>query len=123
MAEFVQTMKDWRRMCSACTCSNKEDMKDYPLCPIIMHHTGYPCDECPQDWSEEATQKFEEIVMSWAAEHPVVYPTWYEWLTSIGAVTRKVKPDVASALIETGLLDPIHADIAQKLGVEPKEGT
>lgn len=65
----------------------------------------------------------EMLLIEWLQEQKeqeAVYPTWYEWLTSIGAVTRKVKPDVASTLIETGLLDPIPADIAEKLGVEPK---
>lgn len=57
-------------------------------------------------------------------EYPedAIYPTWWEWFVSIGAVTRKVKPDVASELIETGLLDPIPADTAKRLGIEPKEG-
>ena len=54
--------------------------------------------------------EFEKRVMSWAAEHPVVYPTWENWLTTLGVQSFNE------------LSKPIPADIAQKLGIEPKEG-
>lgn len=120
MADFVQTMKNWRRMCKAFT--TDDDSCCYG-CPVLdLHEHG--CEaifemEDSTDW-----ERYEGQIREWAAEHPEpVYPTWWEWLASIGAVTRKVKPDVAATLIDTGVLDPIPADIAQKLGIEPKEGT
>ena len=108
MAEFQEVMKQWRRMCDACTCSNRKELEGLPMCPIVLKHCGYPCDDSPQYWSEEDTKQFEEIVMQWAAEHPEpVYPTWVEWFNSMGGV-------------DCGT--PMPADIAQKLGIEPKEG-
>lgn len=69
--EFVQIMKDWRRICNKHTCSrNKDAFTGLPICPIESLHDGYPCDEDPIDWTEKATKQLEEIVMSWAAEHP-----------------------------------------------------
>lgn len=113
MAEFKEVMKQWRRMCE----KNRIDCMMF--CPICANPT---CGELAEA-TDEDIRKAEDKVMLWAAEHPEpVYPTWWEWLFSIGAVTRKVKPDVASELIETGLLDPIPADTAKRLGIEPKEG-
>lgn len=72
------------------------------------------------------SQKMEELVMSWAAEHPEpVYPTWYEWLEDVGIV-YKVKSEYSQiydiVLSTPKLFEPIPADTAQKLGIEPKEG-
>lgn len=53
-------------------------------------------------------------IKKWKAEHPVpVYPTWYRWLTMMGAVT-------SSDDLWMDLQQPIPADIAEKLGIEPK---
>lgn len=118
MAEYSEVIKQFKRMCWYYSSDKRQ--KNCPIC------TSYPnCNigQC-RKIAFEQPECFNDVVMAWAAEHPEpVYPTWYEWLTSIGAVTRKVKPDVASTLIETGLLDPIPADMAEKLGVKPKEGT
>ena len=122
MPEFTEVMKQWRRMCDNHACSrNALAFPELPICPLATEHDGFPCDEDPIYWTEEATKQLEEIVMAWAAEHTEIYPTWWEWLASIGAVTRKVKPDVASELIETGLLDIIPTDFAQEHGIKPKE--
>lgn len=116
--DFVQTMKDWRRMCKVYTTDDDSCCYGCPVVDFHEHGCGaiFEMDD-GTDW-----ERYEGQIRKWAAEHPIAYPTWWEWLASIGAVTRKVKPDVASELIETGLLDPISADIAQKLGIEPKEG-
>ena len=114
MAEFREVMTRFARLCDYYSQSSCHG------CPV--DEEGFNCACEKQGCSKSSAEELEAIIMKWAAEHPVVYPTWYEWLTSIGAVTRKVKPDVASTLIETGLLDPIPADLAQMLGVEPKEG-
>ena len=102
MAEFRDVMKQWRRMCANTPCKK---------CEIYEFCEGFPSLD---------SDRIEEIVTRWAEAHPEpVYPTWWEWLFSIGAVTRKVKPDVAATLIDTGLLDFIPADIAQKLDIKP----
>lgn len=109
MAEFVQTIKDWRRMCADINCSE---------CEIFNYCQGLPNADAYAD-------KIERIVTAWAAEHPEpVYPTWAEWLESMHVITvtpikgcmiRKVLPAFY-------MFSQIPADIAQKLGIEPKEG-
>lgn len=66
--------------------------------------------------------ELEEALLSWAAEHPEpVYPTWGEYLASIG-VMKPAQPDKAYEVWFTQLYSTnIPADIAQKLGIEPKE--
>lgn len=95
MASFQEVMKQWRRMCEMSQCIK---------CPL-----SEICTTDPLSRTDVEIAKIEEAVSQWAEEHPEpVYPTWYEWLCSIGAWNK------AS--------DPIPADIAQKLGIEPKEG-
>ena len=114
--EICDFLNNWKRMCNLMT-----EMNGCEDCPIVRNTHGARCGDMPGEMQD--AESIAREVEKWAAEHPEpVYPTWYEWLTSIGAVMRKVKPDVASNLIETGLLDPIPAEIAQKLGIEPKEG-
>ena len=105
MAEFQEVCKHLKRMCE---------------------RYGNNCIECPLedkdfcslsagDRTAETYKKAEEIIMAWAAEHPEpVYPTWYRWLTMMGVVT-------SSDDLWMDLQHPIHADIAEKLGIEPKE--
>ena len=84
---------------------------------------------CPNnarfDKTEEATFcELEDEMVKWAAEHPEpVYPPWGEWLEKQGVV-KLVQEDGAPyyALLRE-IEDPISPDIAQKLGIEPKEGT
>jgi len=59
----------------------------------------------------------EKIVMAWAAEHPEpVYPTWEEWLSD--KYNLAYNDDFRLAMSR----EYIPADIAEKLGIEPKEG-
>ena len=58
----------------------------------------------------------EKIIMSWAAEHPEpVYPAWRDWL-------RDQYPMLGPYTMTDILESPIPADIAEKLGLQPKEG-
>jgi hypothetical protein len=110
VAEFQEVMRQWRRFCQSHNNCGECEFDGKGICGEA-HLSDIPY------------ANIELRIMAWAKEHPApVYPTYWEWLASIGAVTRKVKPDVASNLIETGLLDPIPDDIAEKLGIEPKEG-
>ena len=110
MADFVQTMKDWRRMCIAANgkCNN-----------CLMDKTRM-CAFGISDIGDYELQEAETIITAWAAEHPEpVYPTWEEWL-----ITQKVIKEnpngVGNPLPK--LFDSIPAEIAEKLGLEPKEG-
>jgi hypothetical protein len=70
----------------------------------------------------------EQTVTEWAAEHPVVYPMWCEWLADKGVVDVARMPVDYSGGIVTEIkpsgkmYEHIPADIAGKLGIEPKEG-
>ena len=103
MAEFQEVIKHWHRMCTAFD-------GDCDKCQI----EGSPCQYIA--FLPDDLKYIEEPIMAWAAEHQEpVYPTWYRWLTMMGAVTSS--DDLWMDLQQT-----IPADIAEKLGVEPKEG-
>ena len=104
MADFAQTMKNWRRMCQ-----HMEKMagdRSCDICPLGGCNAIYE-DDGNTDYAE-----IEEKVATWAAEHKEpVYPTWGTWLS------EKYDYDLREIMYT-----PIPADIAQKLGIEPKEG-
>lgn len=106
MAEFSEVIKQFKRMCKSVTpmkCTRGE-------CQMGCENIG----QC-RKVAFERPAKFEEQVMSWAAEHPEpVYPSWYRWLIMMGAIGSV--EDLFSDLQRE-----IPADIAQKLGLEPKE--
>lgn len=115
MAEFQEVMRDWSRMCKANSIED-DGCKDCPVnnfrdngCVAIYEI------EDGIDWEEYAN-----AITAWAAEHPEpVYPTWFEWLDEIGVLQNCITDrEVAKALLDKR----IPADIAQKLGVKPKEG-
>lgn len=117
MADFVQTMKDWRRMCMAMEKLRPDD--SCCGCPL----EGYGC---PAIYEEDSSHMdyadVEKNVTAWAADHPeLVYQTWWEWLENMGIV--KPKSECSKMFFDTTrMYDNIPADIAQKLGIEPKEG-
>ena len=107
MADFQEVCKHLKRMC--------ERYGDNCIkCPLGDKDF---CSLSAGDRTAETYKKAEEIVMSWAAEHPdPVYPTWVEWFRQIGIIPSD------QMCFHTWLHNPIPADIAQKLGIEPKEG-
>ena len=116
MADFVQTMKDWRRMCQF----------------LDKEYGNSSCDNCPlggcsavyEMCGKENCANMERDISAWATEHPEpVYPNWSQWLVSVGVIPKEIDNSQYRAIIELGLIKPIPADIAQKLGIEPKEGT
>lgn len=106
MAEFFDVMVEMRRMhddyddCDGgCPLSDKGFCKK-PYCEI----------------DEEDIKEAEKIIMEWSKEHPVVYPTWGEWLTQIGVAQLccgmlGIHPAIADSHIPD--------DIAKKVGLEP----
>ena len=128
--DFVQTMKDWRRMCEHC------DRKEKIGCVV----NGSVCAGFCKMKDEIDLEAVEAKVTAWAAEHPEsVYPTWGEWLEAEGVCFSRLKnysseagfsiPQVFEYQIDgkTAFIcgdkvnTPIPADIAEKLGIEPKE--
>ena len=112
MAEYAWVMKQWQRMCG----SMQGGIAKCDNCPLLKVICQYKPDE-KADFDEA-----EKIITVWAAENPeLVYPTWVEYLVGIGVIPREIRLETADALMDTHLLKPIPADIAQKLGIEPKE--
>ena len=110
MAEYIEVMKQKRRMCNY-----------YALC--IMGCPLNDIDFCNKNSGEKTNADFPEVerrVMSWAAEHPEpVYPSIAKYLEQFGITIRRdgsLEADFFRAN------EPMSADIAQKLGIEPKEG-
>ena len=108
-----------------------EFKKAMEIMRLICRCVDVDCDECPlsldgkcsvRPWADSDVVRVEGILEKWEKTHPEpVYPTWWEWLADKGIVPAEVKASVAFELCETGLVNPIPADIAEKLGIQPKE--
>ena len=118
MSGFVQTMKDWRRMCKAYTTDDDETC--CADCPA-RHLDEHGCDAIFSEFADKVDwHEVEEIVTKWAAEHPEpVYPAWLEWLEQMGII--RVYKNSTMLGTELAIYEPIPAALAQKLGIEPKE--
>ena len=123
MAKFIEVMKQAKRMCKAFSDGHCSE------CPIGNADVL----ECGITvMSEMDCEDVEHRVMQWAAEHPEpVYPTWREWQKSMFP-----DADIRISPCEFGGMDrfkcddktctecteqKIPADIAEKLGIKPKE--
>ena len=106
MAEFKKVMEQWRRFCKSHSNCGECEFDGKGIC-CETHLSGVPYSD------------IELRIMSWAAEHPEpVYPTWRDLFEIMGANIR------CDGTVQFQLLaadKPIPADIAQKLGIEPKE--
>lgn len=112
MADFVQTMKDWHRMCKAMTDRNPKDACDG--CPLEAYGCS-PVYEAIDSYSDVDFKVVGEKITAWAAEHPEpVYPTWGQYFRRYYGLEYCKGHEM--------LLENIPADIAEKLGIEPKEG-
>ena len=114
MAEYSEVIKQFKRMCWYY--SRDKTQKSCPMC------TSYPnCNigQCRKIAFEQPSC-FKDVVIAWVAEHPEpVYPTWSSWLINEGVIEKGSTYTRAFYQLQT---KPIPADIAQKLGIEPKEG-
>lgn len=129
MAEFIDVIKNARRICGA--------YKDQPCEHCALDTIGclMTFDLLKDDLN--GLKKFEEVTMKWAAEHPEPqYPTWEEWQNENFPDARvRIRPCEFMSedkwLLNSGcdcvLCDDcyrrrIPAEIAEKLGIKPKEG-
>lgn len=106
MAEFQEVMRQIGRLCAVSPCS-----EDCPLKSECAHLT--------QATESIHAERIERIVMKWAKEHPEPeYPSWYEWLSTTPFI-EKVRCGNGTYKAYNWK-KPIPADIAEKLGLEPK---
>lgn len=107
MAEFIDVIHTIQRICK----------KNDGQCSVCIL-SEFACPNSARfDRTEEAAfRELEDAVVKWAAEHPEpIYPTWVEWFRQMKMIPPEQK------CFHTWLLEPIPADIAQKLGITPKE--
>ena len=128
MAEFSEVMRQAQRMCDhrrkrGLTCIDCD----------AMHICGFKI----WDVGLDTLCADADAVMAWAAEHPEpVYPTWGEWLMEQMVIAERMRPkydytngERTDELERTGeyialdseMKKQIPADIAEKLGIEPKK--
>ena len=125
MAQFVEVMRQAQRIC--------------------LEHPG-DCDGCPLRDEDGLFCRFslgenylyydtaERIVLKWAKEHPEpVYPSWYQFQeTTFPGHTRWICPmafgiecpsknTTDAHTCKVCRDNPIPAEIAEKLGIKPKE--
>ena len=124
MSEFTDVMRQAKRMCESFSDGHCSE------CPIGKADVL----ECGITvTSEMDCEEVERRVMQWANEHPeTVYPTWSEWQNSTFPDAHKfIKPcefgrrDQFNCTGKTCfkcMEQQIPADIAEKLGIKPKEG-
>ena len=125
MSEFTDVMRQARRMCKTFGDGHCSE------CPIGDANVL----ECGiTGTSEMDCKEVERRVMQWAAKHPEpVYPTWDEWQNSVFPDAEiDITPcafgsrDRLNCFLEkrcsTCKEQQIPADIAEKLGIKPKEG-
>lgn len=125
--EICDFLKNWKRMCNSMT-----EMDGCEDCPIVKNTHGARCGDMPCEMHD--VESIVREVEKWAAENPEqVYPTWIEWLKSMGVVPYMMGLVVTRGAdnghfhdghvnITAKALEAIPADIAEKLGIEPKEG-
>ena len=121
MAEFSEVMRQFDRMCKANSgCFN---------CPL--HEPDGVSDRCSIGVFVNDSECIEREVMQWAAEHPVVYPTWAMVLAGFGAPDKisfgmPVMDDQTSGCTPTDYIhwlftNRIPPEAAEKLEIEPVE--
>ena len=124
MAEFTEVMKQARRMCK-----EQQNIDCCVRCPINKNGCMVVADAEYVDYADA-----EQEIMHWAAEHPEpVYPTWNEWYRKnfpdayydskrICPIVFACKRNCDSETNCDKCRDrPIPDDIAEKLGIKPKE--
>lgn len=117
MAEFSEVIKQFKRMCRYY--NYKATQHD---CPLYCKGHGCNISRCHQLAFED--KQFQNVVMSWAAEHPEsVYPTWWKYMCMIGVIPEELgDKTLGEVTIDSLMHTRIQSDIAEKLGIEPKDG-
>lgn len=127
MAEFTEIVKQAHRMCES------YDNECDTSCPLgrANEPAGMKLCECIGFTDPESAKEIEKRVLAWAAEHPEpVYPSWNEAWKELFPQAKYIPCPELYFGVE-GCDDkfcvackdrPIPAEIAEKLGIRPKEG-
>ena len=122
MAEYNDVIKHFKRMCRYY--NNRATQND---CPLYCKGHGCNISHCRLLAFDD--KKFQNVVMAWAETHKEpVYPTWEEYLILKGLLMpywneQGTAPYDMYVYAARALANHIPADIAEKLGIAPKEGT
>ena len=110
MAEFQEVMRQWRRFCESHNHCGECEFDEKSICGV-SHSTRVPFAD------------IELRIMAWAAENPEpVYPTWADYITMKMLEDIMNRNDTTPQTLGTWMgKTNIPADIAEKLGIEPKE--
>ena len=106
MAEFIQVMKEWSRMCLS--------FKSYGDCPM-MDEDGRAHILCSEGGIRSAVPEVQEdVIIKWVVEHPKlkIYPAWRDWLRDLYDNPNMTMTDI--------LESPIDPKIAQQLNITPR---
>lgn len=106
MAEYSEVIKQFKRMCRY---TNHSGLPNE--CPLYCKGHGCNISHCRLLAFED--KKFQNVVMSWAAEHPEpVYPAWRDWLRDLYGNPNMTMTDI--------LESPIDPEIARRLNIVPR---
>lgn len=131
MAEFTEIVKQAHRMCET---YGPHDNDCTTLCPLGKAHRpdGMKLCEYIGFTDLESAKEIEKRVLAWAAEHPEpVYPSWEKaWMqlfpkaAGIPCIRSYfgVKYYGCHSNCAECNAKPTPAEIAEKLGIKPKEG-
>ena len=119
MAEFVEIMKQARRLCEATSCTECPIALENGVCFINLNDKG--------DYA-----KTERLITAWAAAHPEpTYPSWFEfqeeafpthtrWICPMMFGVECPSKSATSVQMCTECRNnPIPVEIAEKLGIKP----
>lgn len=123
MAGFVEVMKTARRMCSNMECD---------VCPLFdafNEHCFLTYEPLCQ--ADSDLTRCEAAIVKWATENPELrFPTWHEWaneqfpdaddgMRTCAFISKERANCMAQDTCDDCRNQPIPADIAQKLGIQP----
>lgn len=134
MAEFVEVMRQFGRLCKECSKLGQEGW-GCDECPLARGNNNLERDGCDYmpttSGNDDNLVKVEQIIMNWAAKHPTRYPTWREWQENIFPDSSlQISPCIfgnenelacGSTTCKCCADRPIPAKIAEKLGIKPIE--
>ena len=122
MGEFQAVMHDWIRMCKHFWSGDPNDDCS-ENCPLV--HVWCPMVDKPMmNVDDVDAARLEAVVTKWAAENPEpIYPTWGEWLLKQGVINAgtETRYGFTYQTVNAKFFEPMDAEIAEKLGVEPVE--